>query len=90
MMNVPLTIEETALTQIKEVMLASATEAFTKVGKQKVFPRYMTKKLACEYLDVSFNTLVKFIDLGLPVMQIDGITKLDKHDIDEFVQDHKI
>lgn len=89
-MNIPFVIEDEALKSIEEVMFKSATRAFEAVGKKKVYPRYMTKKMACEYLDISFNTLTKWINLGLPLIDVDGMNKLDKHDIDAFTEAHKI
>ncbi|MEQ7217186.1 helix-turn-helix domain-containing protein [Vagococcus fluvialis] len=55
------------------------------------YPEYMTIGLACKYIDVSRNTLSKYIDdYGLPVMQIEGIKRIAKSDIDSFMLSHSI
>ncbi|AEV94886.1 MerR family transcriptional regulator [Pediococcus claussenii] len=89
-MNIPLKLDEEGLAQIKAVMFETAQEAFKEAGKKQNFPRYMSKKVASQYLDVSFVTLQKFIESGLPVIQIGGISKIDKADADEFLNTHKI
>lgn len=50
---------------------------------------YMNKKEAAQYINVSFNTLQKFIDNGLPVIEVDGVKLLSKKDIDEFLEKNK-
>lgn len=52
-------------------------------------PRYMTKKQASLYVGCSFNTLQKFIRQGLKVISIDGVIRIDKHDIDSFLEANK-
>ena len=55
------------------------------------YPEYMTIGLACKYIDVSRNTLSKYIaDYGLPVMQIEGVKRIAKSDIDSFMLSHSI
>lgn len=52
-------------------------------------PRYMTKKQASLYVGCSFNTLQKFIRSGLKVISIDGVIRIDKKDVDEFLEANK-
>ena len=52
-------------------------------------PRYMTKKQASEYAGCSFNTFQKFIRRGLKVIYVDNVIRIDKHDIDSFLEANK-
>ncbi|WP_125573356.1 helix-turn-helix domain-containing protein [Levilactobacillus huananensis] len=52
--------------------------------------RYMSFKQACAYLGIkSPNTLHKYINNGLPVINVDGSKRIDKLDADTFMADHK-
>lgn len=55
--------------------------------KQK---EYLNINEACEYIGISFNTIKKFIELGLPIIMIDGIKRIKKSDIDKFLEKYKI
>lgn len=46
---------------------------------------YMTKKETCTYLHVSNNTLDKFIEAGLPKVNLAGITRFNKQVIDQWL-----
>ncbi|WP_353990020.1 DNA-binding protein [Pediococcus argentinicus] len=90
MQMIPLQISDDALESIRAEMLASAKEAFEQTAKQQAFPKFMTKDQAAKYLHVSFKTLQKYVVLGLPVIEVDGIQRLDRNDLDNFYQSHKI
>ncbi|WP_157821136.1 helix-turn-helix domain-containing protein [Macrococcoides caseolyticum] len=49
----------------------------------------MNKKQAAEYLGVSFNTLKKFVENGLPIIEVSGIQMIRKKDIDNFMESNK-
>lgn len=66
------------------IQKASETET-----KRKELPRYMTKAQAAKYCGCSFNTFQKYVRAGLRVIQIDGITRIDKNDVDEFLEQNK-
>ncbi|MDV7713215.1 MULTISPECIES: helix-turn-helix domain-containing protein [Enterococcus] len=57
--------------------------------KRKELPRYMTKAQAAEYCGCSFNTFQKYVRAGLRVIQVDGVTRIDKNDVDEFLEQNK-
>lgn len=63
--------------------------AFEAHEKRKELPRYMTKKEAAAYCGVSFNTLQRFISLGLKVIIIEGMDRIDKKDCDTFMESNK-
>ncbi|HJE79488.1 MAG TPA: helix-turn-helix domain-containing protein [Enterococcus gallinarum] len=66
------------------IQKASETET-----KRRELPRYMTKVQAAEYCGCSFNTFQKYVRAGLRVIQVDGVTRIDKNDVDEFLEQNK-
>ncbi|MGM0112186.1 helix-turn-helix domain-containing protein [Enterococcus sp. DIV0187] len=62
------------------------------IANDKNDNRYMNQKQVCEYLQVSAHTVNKYIQAGLPIIQIDdgGRTYYDRDDVDEFMANHKI
>ena len=62
-----------------------------KLKENLSLPRYMNYKQAAEYMNTSYNTL-KYVCIqkqGLRVILIDGYEKIDRKDIDEFLEKHK-
>ncbi|WP_283679925.1 DNA-binding protein [Lentilactobacillus sp. Marseille-Q4993] len=58
--------------------------------EQAVEPRYLSYKQAMKYMGIgSYNTLHKFIDLGLKVTMTPAGALIDKHDIDSFLASYK-
>lgn len=47
--------------------------------------RYFSKKEACEYLGIAYNTLTIWIDMGLPQIVIGGTIRLDRIEIDNWM-----
>jgi hypothetical protein len=89
-MDIPLTLSEESLNVIHGVMLKSAQEAFSEVVRRQKYPRYMTIKDASSYAGVAVNTFRKdFINKGLKVIDPDGLKRIDKNDIDEFMENMK-
>lgn len=89
-MEIPLMLSEESLNVIRSVMLKSAQEAFSEVVQQQKYPRYMTIKNASGYAGVAVNTFRKdFIDKGLKVIDPNGLKRIDKNDIDEFMENMK-
>lgn len=74
-------LEKRIVQQIERVLFEKSIET----QSVKV---YMNKKEACEYIGVSFNTLKKFIDQGLRVVEVAGIEMIRKVDVDEFFENH--
>lgn len=66
------------------IQKASETET-----KRRELPRYMTKAQAAEYCGCSFNTFQKYVRAGLRVIQVDGVTRIDKNDVDDFLEQNK-
>jgi len=69
----------------------SVGEAFRLYQKRKELPETMNKKQACEYLNVSYNTLVGvYIPNGLKVSIVNGIERIRKEACDDFLKEHEI
>lgn len=69
----------------------SVGEAFKLEQKRKELPLAMNKKQACEYLNISYNSLVGvYIPNGLKVSVVNGIERIRKEACDEFMKEHEI
>lgn len=87
--QIPLVISDETINAIQKVINEVIVEATTDselINKRQKM--YMNKKEACEYIGVSFNTLKKFIDEGLRVVEVAGIEMIRKVDVDEFFESH--
>lgn len=86
---IPLKISEETIKAIEKVLndvvINSANNILNNTNKNQ----YMNKKEAAQYLGVSFNTLKKFIQNGLPVVNVSGVNMIRKIDIDEFMELNK-
>lgn len=49
---------------------------------------WMTLKEGAEYANVSYNTFAKFRLMGLKICEIDGVKRVSRREIDQFLQDH--
>ena len=62
-----------------------------KGGEIKIMQKYMTYKQAMLYLNIgSYNTLYKFIKLGLKVSIIGGVKRIDQQEADKFMKQKSI
>lgn len=43
---------------------------------------------ACSYAGVSYNTLIKWKMMGLKICEVDGVKRVSKKAIDEFLENH--
>lgn len=50
----------------------------------------MNLKQASAYFGVSYNTFKKFIECGLPVIELGNRNYIRKSDIDKFMADHTV
>lgn len=47
--------------------------------------RYLNKKNACVYADISEPTLKKWLAKGLPITKVNGTFRIDIQEIDKFM-----
>lgn len=87
--HIPLIISDETINAIQKVInqaILEATNDSELINKKQKM--YMNKKEACEYIGISFNTLKKFIDEGLRVVEVAGIEMIRKVDVDEFFENY--
>lgn len=58
--------------------------------KYAIRNQYMKKGDACKYAGISNPTLDSWIVMGLPVHKINGVTRIDRDDVDEFIAKYRI
>lgn len=76
---------------IVELIGRSIKEAFEMEQRRKELPLTMNKKQACEYLNVSYNTLMGvYVPNGLRISVVDGIERIRRESCDEFMKKHEI
>lgn len=66
--------------QIKQLFISELEKLSHPVEKQ-----YLNKKQACQYLNVSNNTLDKWIEQGLPAIRIGTSIRFNKEHVDEWI-----
>lgn len=53
-----------------------------------VSKEWLSLSEAAKYADVSYNTFIKFRQMGLKVCEIDGIKRVSRKEIDRFLEQH--
>ncbi|WP_239642455.1 DNA-binding protein [Enterococcus faecalis] len=84
-----LELDDSVFNEINSRIVLGVSKAFELQEERAALPRYMTKQQAAKYMGCSFNTLQKYIGLGLKVCQVDSVVRLDKNDCDTFMEDNK-
>ena len=51
-------------------------------------PKWLSLQEAAKYAGVSYNTFIKFRQMGLKVCEIDGIKRVSIKEIDRFLEEH--
>lgn len=70
----------------KETILAAIKEAITSnLGFSK---EWMSIAEAAKYAGVSHNTFAKFREMGLKVCQIEGVKRVSRKEIDNFLESY--
>lgn len=78
-------LEEKIAERVIAIVTETAMEAKLEGNK-----RYFKKNAFCEEMSISFNSLQGWLRMGLPVIQVEGITMIDMQDAIEFLNKHKI
>ena len=73
--------------QIETVVLHTTEKAIQKYHERNATKEWMSIKEACEYIGISFNSFTKLRKLGLRVCEIDGIKRVSKIGIDQFLEE---
>ncbi|TDL98524.1 DNA-binding protein [Macrococcus brunensis] len=83
---IPLKIDDQSIKAFEEMFLNIAKNSLNEFQSNVSQTIYLNKKEAAEYIGVSFNTLKKFIDEGLPIIDVSGIQMIRRQDIDVFLE----
>ncbi|MEY2369575.1 hypothetical protein [Lysinibacillus capsici] len=86
---IPLKLEETTIKGFEEMLVQIANKTIEEVKQNTFVKPYMNKKQAAEYIGISFNTLKKFEEEGLPIIEVAGVQMIRKADIDEFFESRR-
>lgn len=86
---IPLKLEEATIKGFEEMLVQIANKTIEEVKQNAFVKPYMNKKQAAEYIGISFNTLKKFEEEGLPIVEIAGVQMIRKVDIDEFFESRR-
>lgn len=81
-LDMPKDLEE----RLRELVLKATYEAFEQKKKRLAASDWMNLKEGALYAGVSHNTFIKFRHLGLRVCEIDGVRRVSKKMIDEFLE----
>ncbi|MCQ6276412.1 helix-turn-helix domain-containing protein [Bacillus sp. V3B] len=85
----PLQLPREFLESYQQFLFKLARESFERAQEGSTLKPYMNKKEAAQYIGVSFNTLQKFIENGLPMIEVENVKLLSKKDIDEYLESNK-
>lgn len=72
---------------ISKAVMDSFETAKDKFNHSETYPQYLKMTQACEYLNISYGTLKKWIKNknGFPYHEIDGITRFNRDELDKFM-----
>ena len=75
--------------QIQRNNFSIYTEQILDAIKEIIAPKeWMSLKEAATYAGVSYNTFIKFREMGLRVAEIEGIKRVSRKEIDTFLKNH--
>lgn len=80
-------LSEEQLAEISKQLNLVILHQINNIKEQTIMQsRYMNKKQTCTYLQISNNTLDKWIQSGLPKISIHGSNRFDRMAIDDWLQ----
>ncbi|MGE7910776.1 helix-turn-helix domain-containing protein [Lysinibacillus xylanilyticus] len=78
--NVDLPIEELIVNVVNQTL---------QIAKQTfVISEWMSLKEGAKYAGVSYNTFMKFRGMGLKISEVDGVKRVSRKEIDQFLESH--
>lgn len=72
--------------ELRSVVLSTIKDAFAEFTENPQTKEWMSLKEGADYAGVSFNTFKKFREMGLKVCEIDGVKRVSKAEIDNFLK----
>lgn len=77
--------------EIRVVIREQFKESFTDfLQHETVEQRWLSLESAAYYANVSSRTISKWIRMGLNLYKIDGTKRIDKNELDQFIQNHVV
>lgn len=70
--------------KLRELIVSTIEETLS----NNTFKEWMSISEASKYASVSYNTFSKFRAMGLKICEIDGIKRISRKEIDNFLEDH--
>lgn len=71
--------------ELEDIIKKAVDFAIEKLQSDRI-RKWMSLKEAAAYAGVSYNTFIKFRVMGLKICEIDGIKRVSKTEIDNFLQ----
>lgn len=75
-------------TQLQSAILTTLRQAVRDFQQSNPSKEWMSLKEGAAYAGVSYNTFIKFREMGLKVCEIEGVKRVSKSEIDTFLCDH--
>lgn len=89
--QIPIKLDNNTLLSLKKLFRDVVSDAMEDLELlQDNTKPVLNKKEACDYLNISFNSLKKLEQAGLPVVNVDGLQLIRKIDIDNFLEKNRI
>jgi len=80
-LDMPVGLED----ELKALILNATKQALDQSQKQQITKQWLSLKEGASYAGVSYNSFIKFREMGLKVCEIDGIKRVSKKEIDQFL-----
>ncbi|WP_225340452.1 DNA-binding protein [Lysinibacillus capsici] len=74
--------------ELQAVILTTLRQAVQDFQQQNQSKEWMNLKEGAAYAGVSYNTLMKYREMGLKVCEIEGVKRISKTEIDTFLCRH--
>jgi len=84
-MNVDFTNRDT---DMEELITKAVHKALLAAQHQFIDSGWMALKDGARYAGVSYNTFLKFREMGLKVCEVDGVKRVSRKEIDNFLECH--
>ena len=75
--------------QLTTIVLNATQEALNRKKRLDEQSEWMDLKTGAKYAGVSYATFIKFRELGLQVVEIDGIKRISKDEINRFYKENQ-
>ena len=73
---------------IEKLIVNPISKALITAQHQFIESGWMTLKDGAKYAGVSYNTFIKFREMGLKVCEVGGVKRVSRKEIDNFLDSH--